>query len=41
MPRKLEGKKVGTPIGNVTHYKLLRMLDHLGVDASRRSTWCR
>ena len=31
----LEGKKVATPIGNVTHYKLLRMLDHLGVDASK------
>ena len=31
---ELEGKKVATPIGNVTHYKLLRMLDHLGVDAS-------
>ena len=26
---------VATPIGNVTHYKLLRMLDHLGVDASK------
>lgn len=33
--KKLEGKKVGTPIGNVTHYKLLRMLDHLGVDATK------
>ncbi len=31
---ELEGKKVATPIGNVTHYKLLRTLDHLGVDAS-------
>ena len=31
---ELEGKKIATPIGNVTHYKLLRMLDHLGVDAS-------
>ena len=30
----LEGKKIATPIGNVTHYKLLRMLDRLGVDAS-------
>jgi len=30
---ELEGKRIGTPIGNVTHYKLLRMLDHLGVDA--------
>ena len=33
--RELEGKRVATPIGNVTHYKLLRMLDHLDVDASR------
>jgi taurine transport system substrate-binding protein len=32
---ELEGKRIGTPIGNVTHYKLLRMLDHLGVDASK------
>lgn len=32
---ELEGRKVATPIGNVTHYKLLRTLDHLGVDASR------
>ena len=32
---ELEGRKVATPIGNVTHYKLLRMLDHLGVDASK------
>lgn len=31
----LEGKKIATPIGNVTHYKLLRTLDHLGVDASK------
>ena len=31
----LEGKKIATPIGNVTHYKLLRMLAHLGVDASK------
>lgn len=29
---ELVGKKIGTPTGNVTHYKLLRMLDHLGVD---------
>ena len=33
--KRLEGEKVGTPIGNVTHYKLLRMLDHLGVDATK------
>ena len=32
---ELEGKKIATPIGNVTHYKLLRMLDHLGVDAAK------
>lgn len=30
--KELEGKKVATPIGNVTHYKLLRTLEHLGVD---------
>lgn len=33
--KELEGKKIATPIGNVTHYKLLRTLDHLGVDASK------
>lgn len=33
--KELEGKTVATPIGNVTHYKLLRMLDHLGVDADK------
>ncbi|HET9067264.1 MAG TPA: ABC transporter substrate-binding protein [Amaricoccus sp.] len=32
---ELEGKKVATPTGNVTHYKLLRTLDHLGVDSSK------
>ena len=32
---KLEGMKIATPIGNVTHYKLLRTLDHLGVDATK------
>ena len=32
---ELEGKKVATPTGNVTHYKLLRTLDHLGVDAGK------
>ena len=31
----LEGSKIATPIGNVTHYKLLRILAHLGVDASK------
>ena len=30
--QELEGLKVATPIGNVTHYKLLRTLDHLNVD---------
>ena len=29
---KLAGKKIGTPTGNVTHYKLLKMLDYLGVN---------
>ena len=33
--KELEGKKVATPIGNVTHYKLLRSLDHLGVDVNK------
>lgn len=32
---ELEGKRVATPIGNVTHYKLLRVLDHLGVDVAK------
>ena len=32
---ELEGKKVATPIGNVTHFKLLRTLQHLGVDADQ------
>ena len=31
----LEGRKVASPIGNVTHYKMLRTLQHLGVDASK------
>lgn len=30
--KMLEGKKVATPIGNVTHYKLIKMMEHLGVD---------
>jgi taurine transport system substrate-binding protein len=33
--KELEGKKVATPIGNVTHYKLLKTLEHLGVDATK------
>ena len=33
--KMLEGKKVATPLGNVTHYKLLRSLEHLGVDANK------
>jgi taurine transport system substrate-binding protein len=33
--RELEGKKVATPTGNVTHYKLLRTLTHLGVDPAK------
>ena len=33
--KELEGKTVMTPIGNVTHYKLLRTLGHLGVDADK------
>ncbi|HJO61598.1 MAG TPA: ABC transporter substrate-binding protein [Desulfobacterales bacterium] len=31
----LVGKTIATPIGNVTHYKLLRTLDYLGVDVSK------
>jgi taurine transport system substrate-binding protein len=33
--KELEGKKVATPTGNVTHYKLLRTLTHLGVDPAK------
>ena len=33
--RELEGRKVATTVGNVTHFKLLRTLAHLGVDAGR------
>ena len=33
--KELHGKKVATPIGNVTHYKLLRTMDHLGVDVNQ------
>ena len=33
--KDLEGRKVASPIGNVTHYKMLRTLQHLGVDAGR------
>ena len=28
----LAGQSIYTPLGNVTHFKLLRMLEHLGVD---------
>jgi taurine transport system substrate-binding protein len=31
----LIGKTIATPIGNVTHYKMLRTLDHLAVDVSK------
>lgn len=31
----LEGMDIYSPIGNVTHFKLLKMLDHLGVDTSQ------
>ena len=30
----LAGQSIYTPLGNVTHFKLLRMLEHLGVDIS-------
>jgi len=32
---ELEGRMIGSPIGNVTYYRLLRVLDHLGVDAGK------
>lgn len=32
---ELEGKKVAVPFGTVTHYKLLRTLDFLAVDAGK------
>ena len=31
----MEGKKVATLIGNVTHYKFLKTMEHLGVDVSK------
>ncbi len=33
--KDLEGKKVATPIGNITHYRLIKALEHLGVDSSK------
>ncbi len=33
--KELEGRKVATTIGNVTHYKLLRTLEHLDVDSNK------
>ncbi len=33
--KELEGKKVASPIGNVTHYKFLKSMEHLGVDSSK------
>jgi taurine transport system substrate-binding protein len=33
--KDLEGKRIATPIGNVTHYKLLKTMEHLGVDSSK------
>lgn len=32
---KLEGQRIASPIGNSTHYKLLRTLEYLGVDADK------
>ncbi|MDA8023410.1 MAG: ABC transporter substrate-binding protein [Gammaproteobacteria bacterium] len=34
MARTLRGKSVATPIGNVTHYKLLKTLDHYGLSGN-------
>ena len=33
--KDLEGKKVATPLGNVTHYKFLKSMEALGADASK------
>ena len=33
--KELEGKKVASPIGNVTHYKFLKSMEMLGVDAGK------
>lgn len=32
--KSLKGMKIATPVGNVTHYKLLRTLDYFGVDTA-------
>lgn len=32
--KSLKGMKIATPVGNVTHYKLLKTLDHFGVKQS-------
>ncbi len=32
--KDLEGKKVSAPLGTVAHYKMLRTLDHLGVEVN-------
>ncbi len=32
---QLEGRKIATRVGSVTHYRMLRVLQHLGVDESR------
>ncbi len=32
---ELEGKRIAVPLGTVTHYKLLRTLDFLGVDTDK------
>ncbi|MEP3275017.1 MAG: ABC transporter substrate-binding protein [Stappiaceae bacterium] len=33
--KELEGKKVATPLGNVTHYKMLKTMEHLKVDPDK------
>ncbi len=33
--KKLEGQKVAVPLGSVSHYKLLRILSHLGVNPTK------
>ncbi len=32
---RLEGRKIATRVGSVTHYRMLKVLEHLGVDESR------
>ena len=33
--KQLEGRKIATPIGNPTHFRLIKVLTHLGVDLNK------